>query len=313
MDLRIEERRVANEAIATLVNIKNTMAEMILKPAGVPEDLFQPLLIQRDPNTNQLLSKRQIAPLILDALEKRSDGKEIIRNLIRITANWNWNNFYLAKDEFLARATVQKAQEILGEVEIDVEREILLQKENEKGKQEEARKQFIKQRELLLKMFDDLSTSTDHQKRGYLLQDLLDRVFRLYDIPILKAFTRNEGGEQIDGAFRLEGWHYLVECRWREKLANIRELDGLKGQIDRSGKQTMGFFLSINGWSENVPPLLKQNPDKSIVLMEGYDLRCVLSGEVDLLDLLLAKVEKLNLESEPYYSVKQYMIDRNMI
>jgi hypothetical protein len=62
-----------------------------------------------------------------------------------------------------------------------------------------------------------------------------------------------------------------------------------------------------------VPPLLKQNPDKSIVLMEGYDLRCVLSGEVDLLDLLLAKVEKLNLESEPYYSVKQYMIDRNMI
>jgi phage anti-repressor protein len=239
MDLRIEERRVANEAIATLVNIKNTMAEMILKPAGVPEDLFQPLLIQRDPNTNQLLSKRQIAPLILDALEKRSDGKEIIRNLIRITANWNWNNFYLAKDEFLARATVQKAQEILGEVEIDVEREILLQKENEKGKQEEARKQFIKQRELLLKMFDDLSTSTDHQKRGYLLQDLLDRVFRLYDIPILKAFTRNEGGEQIDGAFRLEGWHYLVECRWREKLANIRELDGLKGQIDRSGKQKM--------------------------------------------------------------------------
>ena len=48
MDLRIEERRVANEAIATLVNIKSTMADMLLKPAGVPESLFQPIFKQRD-------------------------------------------------------------------------------------------------------------------------------------------------------------------------------------------------------------------------------------------------------------------------
>lgn len=73
----------------------------------------------------------------------------------------------------------------------------------------------------------------------------------------------------IDGAFKLEGWHYVVECRWREKLADIRELDGLKGQVDRSGKQTIGLFLSINGCSENVPILLKQNPDKSIIVFNG--------------------------------------------
>jgi hypothetical protein len=310
MDLRIEERRVANEAIATLVNIKSTMADMLLKPAGVPESLFQPIFKQRDPNTNQPISKRQIAPLILDALEKRVDGKEIIRNIIRITARWN--NFYLAKDEFLARATVQKAQEILKEVEIDEEKEILLQKEIETRKRDEERYQFIKQRQLLLQMFDDLSISEDYQKRGYLLQHLLDQLFRLFEIPIARSFTRNEGGEQIDGAFRLEGWHYLVECRWRAKLANIRELDGLKGQIDRSGKQTMGLFLSINGWSENVPNLLKQNPDKSIVLMEGYDLRCVLSTDIDLRELLMAKIEKLKLESEPYYSIRQYLVDRNL-
>lgn len=310
MDLRIEERRVASEAIATLINIKSTMAVMILKPAGVPESLYKPIFQQRDPNTNQPISKRQMAPLILDALEKRPDGKSIVRNIIRITANWN--NFYLAKDEFLARATVEKAKEILKEVELDEEREILLQKENETRKHEDERLQFIKQRQLLLRMLDDLSISEDYQKRGYLLQQLLDQVFRLFEIPIARSFVRNEGGEQIDGAFRLEGWHYLVECRWRAKLANIRELDGLKGQIDRSGKQTMGLFLSINGWSENVPALLKQNPDKSIVLMEGYDLRCVLSNEVDLRDLLMAKIEKLNLESEPYYSVRQYLIDHDL-
>lgn len=39
----------------------------------------------------------------------------------------------------------------------------------------------------------------------------------------------------------------------------------------------MGLFISINGWSENVVPLLKQNPEKCVLLMDGYDLRCVLA------------------------------------
>jgi len=104
-----------------------------------------------------------------------------------------------------------------------------------------------------------------------------------------------------------EGWHYIVECRWRKKFSDIRELDGLYGQISRSGKQTMGLFLSINGWSDNVPPLLKQNPNKVIFLMDGNDLRTVLTGQVDLCDFLIAKIVKLNLEAEPYYRVTQYM------
>ncbi len=111
----------------------------------------------------------------------------------------------------------------------------------------------------------------------------------------------------IDGAFKLEGWHYAVECRWREKLADIRELDGLKGQVDRSGKQTMGLFLSINGWSENVPTLLEQNPDKSIILFNGYDLRCVLNRQADLTEFLLAKVARLNLHSDPAYGMQAFL------
>ena len=39
--------------------------------------------------------------------------------------------------------------------------------------------------------------------------------------------------------------------------------------IGRSGKQTMGRFLSINSWPKHVIPAMKQNQDKSIILMEG--------------------------------------------
>jgi hypothetical protein len=307
MELGVDERRVAIEIIATLVHIKNTMADLILKPAGVPNQIYQPLLYKRDEATGRTLSKRQIAPLILDALEKQSDGEKIIRTMIEIAAKWT--AFHLAEDEYIARATVQKAREIFGRIEVEEIKETQHREQQEIARRKQERVEFRKHSELLLAMFDDLTQSPDPKQRGYLLQELLNRLFDLHQIPLVRSFTRNEGAEQIDGAFKLEGWHYLVECRWREKLANIRELDGVKGQIDRSGKQTMGFFISINGWSDNVPLLLKQNPDKSIVLMDGYDLRCALSQSVDLQDFILAKVTKLNLESEPFYSAVQYLKD----
>jgi hypothetical protein len=159
---------------------------------------------------------------------------------------------------------------------------------------------------LLLAQFDQAAIDNyDPQGRGYLLQDLLNRTFDLHGLPPTRAFIRNNGGEQIDAAFELEGWHYIVECRWRAKLADIRELDGLLGQIGRSGRQTMGLFLSINGWSKNVVGLLKQNQNKSIILMEGFDLRTVLAQPFDLRTLLKAKLRALNLEAEPYLSISK--------
>ena len=171
--------------------------------------------------------------------------------------------------------------------------------------------QFSLLRSGLLTKFDEFANSTspeDKRKRGFLLEDLLKRTFDLYNIPVEKSFRRNDGGEQIDGAFKLEGWYYLVECKWTQKLTDIRQLDSLYGKINRSGKQTLGLFLSINGWSENVCPLLRQNQEKSIILMDGFDLRCVLSDyDVNLEKLLLAKLAYLNFEGQPFYSVKQFM------
>lgn len=162
-------------------------------------------------------------------------------------------------------------------------------------------------KELLLRSYDALARSGDPVRRGYLLQDLLNKTFNIFGIPASKSFTRNQNGEQIDGAFELGGWYYLVECRWRKKLANEREVDGLRGQVERSGEQTMGVFLSINGWSDNVPPLLKQNPTKRILLMDGNDIHGVLTGDLDLNELLRAKLEHLNLRGEPFIGIDEIL------
>ncbi len=308
IDLGTDQRRVAIEAIATLCHIKRAMVDLLLKPAGVPDEVYKGLLYRRD-ETGRTLSKRQIAPLIIEECERGRHGPDVIRRIVEIAATWS--SFHLADNEYAARATAQKARELLGIIETMEARENEARKvarQEELAKLAREKADLMKRHsELLLMMFDQLAVSDDPLRRGFLLQDLLNRLFDIYEIPVYRSFTRNSGGEQIDGAFKLDGWHYIVECRWREKLTDIRQVDGLLAQVGRSGKQTLGMFLSVNGWSENVPPLIKQNSDKCLFLTDGYDLRCVLALQADLRDLLFAKLAHLNLKAEPYLGVTTFL------
>ena len=43
MTTDVEAKGLVAEIIATLVNIKRTMADLILQPAGLPPDAYQPV------------------------------------------------------------------------------------------------------------------------------------------------------------------------------------------------------------------------------------------------------------------------------
>ena len=248
----------------------------------------------------------RFSPFSHTLLEESDDYADIVGSIVKIAANWE--KFELSNNEYEALAVKAKAQGILERHKLSEAEEVA---RKDAARQEQDREHLLaRKREvgLLLAMFDEWALKDPNaQERGYILQDLLNRLFAAFEIPVHRSFTRNEGAEQIDGAFRFEGWYYLTECRWSRKPSNGRDLDGFDGQILRSGKQTMGLFLSINGWSENVPKLLKQNTQKSIVLMHGYDLRAVLSEDVDLRDYISAAVKYLNLNAEPYLSVTEYL------
>jgi hypothetical protein len=297
-----DARRLALEIIATLVNVKKTAAERLLRCAGVQDDLIRRFLTERDPVTGQKRSKREAGSVVLDALGPDGQEGRVVRELISIAARWD--AFHLAADEYKARAVVQKARELAGTLAAADARERAAHEERAREQREHARKEkqeaLRTQSELLLAQFDQAQMADNPQMRGYFVEDLLNRLFDLHQFPVTRAFRRNGGAEQIDGAFELNGWQYLVECRWRAKLADIGELDGLIGKVCRSSRQTMGLFLSINGWSDHVPTLLKQNPDKCLILMNGSDLRSVLTLEADLRTLLMAKAGALALDAEPY-------------
>ena len=157
---------------------------------------------------------------------------------------------------------------------------------------------------LLRNGFETMSDGgTTPQKRGILFEQLINQWFELEGILVRNSFKRNGGGEQIDGSFELDGWYYLVECKWQSEMTSEQEVSGLLGKLGRSGVQTLGVFISVNGWSSHVVPLMKQNSDKRIFLVNGEDIKQALSGKVGLVDMLRTKKEALNLSSEPYARV----------
>ncbi len=108
MQLGTDEKRLVIEIISSLVHLKSILVDSILKPAGIPLEIYRPLLYQRDPSTGRILSKRQIAPLILKALDERPDCSQVIRSILEIAATWE--SYHLADDEYAARAVSQKAR-----------------------------------------------------------------------------------------------------------------------------------------------------------------------------------------------------------
>jgi len=170
-----------------------------------------------------------------------------------------------------------------------------------------ARKRFIATYGNLLSRFDELSGSSDYRARGYALEDLLQNLFLANGIPCEQAFTRNAGAEQIDGAFKLEGIHYLVECKWTKPNCSRADLDIFSAKLSRSATTgVLGFFLSVNGFSSDGLEMLKHNPQKNMILADGYDIRKTLESELNFSDFLMTKRAHLSLRAEPYLRVFQY-------
>jgi uncharacterized protein (UPF0335 family) len=128
--------------------------------------------------------------------------------------------------------------------------------------------------------------STDAQGRGFELEKVMYDLFELFDLDP-KASFRNTG-EQIDGAFSLVGTDFLFEAKWRQKLSGAGDLDAFAAKVRRKLENTLGVFLSINGFS---PDGISTHSSGGavVILMDGADLMAVLEERIDFVSLLLRK------------------------
>ena len=134
--------------------------------------------------------------------------------------------------------------------------------------------------------FFQLIESENPHQRGFSLEKVIRGLFDLFDLDPKASFKIT--GEQIDGAFSFEGTDYLLEAKWQSELVPAKELDSLAGKLSRKLENTLGLFLSINGFSEDA---IKAHASgrRLTILMDGSDLMAVLEGRIDLVQLLLRK------------------------
>src|SRR6266571_4292469 len=149
-----------------------------------------------------------------------------------------------------------------------------------------------------------LISSTLPQQRGYALERILRQLFDLFDMDPRASFKIT--GEQIDGAFTFERTDFLLEAKWQQELVGIEELDAFTGKIARKLDNTLGLFLSINGYSPDAVSLHTATRPV-MILMDGSDLMAVLEGRIELGSLLLRKRRHAAHTGESYLPIQRIL------
>jgi hypothetical protein len=84
------------------------------------------------------------------------------------------------------------------------------------------------------------------------------------------------------GAFSLDGTDYLFEAKWQQDASNASELDAFAAKVRRKLENTLGVFLSINGFSQD-GVVADSAGGAVVILADGADLMAVLEERLILL------------------------------
>jgi Restriction endonuclease len=140
---------------------------------------------------------------------------------------------------------------------------------------------------------------------GLDFQDFLDKLFTLFDMEPRLAYNLEH--EQIDGSVSSDTDDYIIEARWWKGRVGRNDADVFDKKVDRKGKNALGIFVSMNGFSEGA--LETYSEETSFLAIDGADLMCVLDQRVRLDDLLRRKKRHANETGHCYFAATRMIAD----
>lgn len=238
--------------------------------------------------------KAIIVDKVINALVGKGDESiGSIRELIRRVIEMNDFSHLLKEDD--GRRLKKEAEvnvERLRQLVIQHNAKIRRQKEEREGrvKAVEQRSQAATRFHLLEQLkgrFFEIVAVPDPRERGRKFEPFLFDLFNAFDLQPRGAFSLT--GEQIDGAFEMDGSRFLMEAKWEKTPIGAREIRNFKEQVESKLDNTLGLFISINGFTdEGVYAVQRSRPN--LILLDGEDLSAVLEGLIDLRELLNRKL-----------------------
>jgi hypothetical protein len=146
----------------------------------------------------------------------------------------------------------------------------------------------------------EVSLLPPHQ-RGYGLEKFLKNLFDAYGLSGRASFRIT--GEQIDGSFELHNETYLLEAKWQNSPTGAEDLHTFQGKLGQKASWSRGLFVSISGFSED--GLVAFGKGKSLVCIDGSDLREMLSRRLSVVDVLAKKVRRAAETGSPFIRVRE--------
>ena len=258
--------------------------------------------------------KRNIVTVLIDFLSRNQDTyqNDLLRLMTEVIKISDFSHLERLED---GKKKAQKAKESVKALEALMKGNSELVEEQQKfeERRKDAYEKILKttgvkeKLEELQKEYFSLISSSEPQKRGYQLERILKELFTLFDLDPKASFKVT--GEQIDGAFTFENTDYLLEARWQQAPVSTKELDAFSGKLGRKLENTLGLFLSINGFSEDSVRAHAAGR-KLMILVDGSDLMAVLEGRIDLIQLLLRKRRHASQTGNIYLKIHEIMMGK---
>lgn len=237
--------------------------------------------------------KRNIVGQLIDFLTANEDvyQRQLLKLMTEVAKVEDFSHLARLED---GEGKVAKAKSAVGALRAQMgglaqllEEEEAIEKRRERAHETRVKTSAV--RDALTKLsaeYMDLLTSQDPQGRGYKLEQILRGLFELFDLDPKASFK--VVGEQIDGAFTFDNTDFLLEAKWQQDQVRAIDLDALAGKLSRKLDNTLGLYVSINGYSED-GVRAHSSGRRLMLLMDGSDLMAVMEGRVDLVQLLLRK------------------------
>jgi hypothetical protein len=290
------------EAMVKVFWTKNHLRQ-VLNQSGVPQDLIG----ARDWDGY----KYHIVDPILNTLNTKQEGLGPLRRLLAETLNYSDGSHLLA---------FQDGAKLKREADQHLERLRLLVEKHDKGfkegqeeqarrreelEKERARSSFFAALSGLRERFLKLYSESNAQKRGYGFEKLLYELFQLFELSPVGSFKLV--GEQIDGAFILDGDDFLLEARWRKEPAILDDLRDLDAAVASKLDNTRGLFISMQGFSDEAIESYPKGSRPKLICMDGVDLMAVFEGQIDLSDLIRRKRSIASQRAKIYVPVREIL------
>jgi len=237
--------------------------------------------------------KRNIVASLIDRLDRNQDlfQADLLRLMTEVAHVRDFSHLKRLEDgdekATRAKTAVEALREwVTGHEATYVEQQRIEERRRQTHENFLAKTAVQQKLEELREEFFKLLGSEEPQKRGFQLEHVIRELFELFDLDPKASFKIT--GEQIDGAFTFEGTDFLFEGKWQKEPVGAGDLDSLASKLRRKLENTLGLFLSINGFSEDGVKA-HTSGRRLILLMDGSDLMAVLEGRIDLFQLLLRK------------------------